>query len=187
MRLESFSKKQLLDYKVRRFEEFAFLPMEGPVNLENPNIVYQITEFYGINPNEAPEEPLEVFFGRLIGYGQHKTAEKYNLKQRVYIGNTSMDPVLALIMGNMGMARSSSLVYDPFVGTGSLLIAAAHFGAFTLGADISYPVLHARSKQNRLTPLSSRKIIATNHFLKFPSVQHVVTLLLLMLNLYLKL
>lgn len=29
-----------------------------------------------------------------------------------------------------------SLVYDPFVGTGSILVAAAHSGAVSIGADI---------------------------------------------------
>ena len=29
-----------------------------------------------------------------------------------------MDPILALIMSNMGLIRSGSIVYDPFVGTG---------------------------------------------------------------------
>ena len=33
------------------------------------------------------------------------------------------------------------LVYDPFVGTGSILIAAAHHGAMTLGADIDPRVI----------------------------------------------
>ena len=36
----------------------------------------------------------------------------------VYEGNTSMDVTLSLIMANMAMARESSLVYDPFVGSG---------------------------------------------------------------------
>lgn len=37
--------------------------------------------------------------------------------------------------------RPRSLVYDPFVGTGSILVAAAHYGAHTLGADIDARVI----------------------------------------------
>ena len=33
------------------------------------------------------------------------------------------------------------MVYDPFVGTGSILVAAAHLGAITLGADIDIRVI----------------------------------------------
>lgn len=32
-------------------------------------------------------------------------------------------------------------MYDPFVGTGSILVAATHFGAVTLGADIDIRVV----------------------------------------------
>ncbi len=37
--------------------------------------------------------------------------------------------------------RRGDLVFDPFSGTGSLLVAAASFGARTLGADIDVRVL----------------------------------------------
>lgn len=37
--------------------------------------------------------------------------------------------------------RKGSFVFDPFAGTGSILVAAAHFGAITLGADIDIRVL----------------------------------------------
>lgn len=37
--------------------------------------------------------------------------------------------------------RKGDLVYDPFVGTGSLLVAAAACGANTLGADIDIRVV----------------------------------------------
>ncbi len=37
--------------------------------------------------------------------------------------------------------RKSSLVFDPFVGTGSILVAAAERGALTLGADIDMRIL----------------------------------------------
>lgn len=33
------------------------------------------------------------------------------------------------------------LVYDPFVGTGSILVAAAYYDAYTLGADIDIRVI----------------------------------------------
>lgn len=32
-------------------------------------------------------------------------------------------------------------MYDPFVGTGSILVAAAHLGAHTIGADIDMRVI----------------------------------------------
>merc|ERR1719209_2650750 len=47
------------------------------------------------------------------------------------------------------MVSSSSFVFDPFVGTGSLLVAAAHHGAFVAGADIDYKCLHGIGKSSR--------------------------------------
>jgi len=52
-----------------------------------------------------------------------------------------MDHEIALIMCNMGLARHGTLVYDPFVGTGSILLAAAFRGALTMGADIDLKLL----------------------------------------------
>lgn len=40
----------------------------------------------------------------------------------------TQDAQLAFYMANAGLVRRGSLVFDPFAGTGSLLVAAAHFG-----------------------------------------------------------
>ena len=37
--------------------------------------------------------------------------------------------------------QKGHFVYDPFVGTGSILVAASHFGAVTIGADIDIRVV----------------------------------------------
>ena len=39
-------------------------------------------------------------------------------------------------MQNLAHVRQGALVYDPFVGTGSFLVTAAHFGACVVGSDI---------------------------------------------------
>ncbi|KAG8060784.1 hypothetical protein GUJ93_ZPchr0002g24809 [Zizania palustris] len=52
-----------------------------------------------------------------------------------------MDAEMAFLMANQGLAHPGKLVYDPFVGTGSILVAAAHYGAMTMGADIDIRVV----------------------------------------------
>ncbi len=42
-------------------------------------------------------------------------------------------------------AKEGSLVLDPFVGTGSFLIACSHFKAYTMGADIDGRQLRGKS------------------------------------------
>jgi tRNA (guanine10-N2)-methyltransferase len=66
---------------------------------------------------------------------------KYNLKKRPYLGPTSTDHELALLMANQGHCKEGDLVYDPFVGTGSIAVACQHFGACVIGSDIDMRVL----------------------------------------------
>ena len=69
----------------------------------------------------------------------------YDLRRRRYLGPTSMDTEMAFLMTNMaGLpagAQVPALVLDPFVGTGSCLIPAAHRGALVLGCDIDARVI----------------------------------------------
>lgn len=67
--------------------------------------------------------------------------DKFNLKKRKYLGTTSMDAELSLISANQARVKPGSLVIDPFVGTGSFLVTAAHYGALTIGGDIDIRVL----------------------------------------------
>jgi len=47
-------------------KSFSYLPFEGPVKLKNPDITLYYIEYYGLNPNDIPEEPHEYFFGRWV-------------------------------------------------------------------------------------------------------------------------
>lgn len=60
--------------------------------------------------------------------GQRDLIQLHSLKKRQFIGNTSMDAQLALIMANQAQVKPGDILLDPFVGSGSLLVAAAHFG-----------------------------------------------------------
>ena len=51
-----------------------------------------------------------------------------------------MDTEMAFLMANQGLVRKGSFVLDPYAGTGSILIAAAVFGAQVTGADIDMRV-----------------------------------------------
>ena len=44
-------------------------------------------------------------------------------------------------MSSDAQVKKGDFVYDPFVGTGSILVAAAHRGAQTMGADIDIRVV----------------------------------------------
>lgn len=109
-------------------------------------------EYYGLEPNsKIPKDPIDLFFGRWICDGARHLISKISLKTRSFIGNTSMDAQLSLIMANQACVQPGHVVLDPFVGSGSLLVAAAQFGAYVMGADIDYLMLHARTRPSRIT------------------------------------
>lgn len=78
---------------------------------------------------------------RVVGEGQRRLVRDYSLKKRPFLGPTSMDAHLAFLMANQALVRPGAAVLDPFVGTGSVLVAAAHFGALCFGADIDWRIL----------------------------------------------
>jgi len=49
-------------------------------------------------------------------------------------------------MANEAQAAPGKIVYDPFVGTGSLLVSCAAFGAYCAGSDFDVRVLHGTNK-----------------------------------------
>ncbi|TKR80907.1 hypothetical protein L596_014888 [Steinernema carpocapsae] len=95
------------------------------------------------------KEAHKIYFGRLIGHGQGTLKATYNLQDRMYIGNTTMDPELAFIQANIVKAGPGSLVLDPFCGTGGLVLPCAHFASAVFGTEINYMVAKAVGKSSR--------------------------------------
>ncbi|XP_053667724.1 tRNA (guanine(10)-N2)-methyltransferase homolog [Anopheles marshallii] len=148
--VETYNKHFSQKEKVAKIETMQYLPVEGPVNLKTPDIHYWYIEFWGLDPMNVPEQPHDVLFGRWIADGKRDMINEISLKHRKFIGNTSMDPQLSLLMANQALVRSGDLVLDPFAGSGSLLVAAAKFGAYVVGADIDYMIVHGKSKPTRV-------------------------------------
>jgi len=101
-----------------------------------------------------PWPPLGVYFGRVLG-GVRKVKgrggiDEFSLTKRSYLGPTSMDAELSLIMTNLGRVQKGSFCMDPFVGTGSILLTCALRGAFCFGSDIDIRVLRGRSENENV-------------------------------------
>uniref|UniRef100_A0A240PL00 tRNA (guanine(10)-N(2))-methyltransferase TRMT11 n=1 Tax=Anopheles epiroticus TaxID=199890 RepID=A0A240PL00_9DIPT len=148
--VETYNKHFSQKEKVAKIETMQYLPVEGPVNLKTPDVHYWYIEFWGLDPMDVPEQPYDVLFGRWIADGKRDMINEISLKTRKFIGNTSMDPQLSLLMANQGLVQGGDLVFDPFAGSGSLLVAAAKFGAYVVGADIDYMIVHGKSKPTRV-------------------------------------
>mmetsp|Transcript_22265 Transcript_22265/g.56648 ORF Transcript_22265/g.56648 Transcript_22265/m.56648 type:complete len:486 (-) Transcript_22265:551-2008(-) len=132
--------QQQLEY----MEKVSYIPFQGPVSLKAPDVTYWLQV---VDCKDTPGLGLEVlppriYFGRKVGEYNHIVAQvEYSLKTRPYIGPTSMDAEMAFIMCNQAQVRRSQLVLDPYVGTGSIAVAAAHHGAHVMGADIDVRVV----------------------------------------------
>lgn len=69
-----------------------------------------------------------------------------NLKQRVYLGPTSLDNELALLMATIARCRPGCVALDPFAGTGSILVACSLLGSTCFGTEIDWRVLRGKGK-----------------------------------------
>ncbi|CAL9003436.1 unnamed protein product [Prunus brigantina] len=141
--VDTFGKVISLQEQTQRIQGLSYIPFKGRVNLKNPEHKFWLmeTDDYGASNGLPPMVQKRIFFGREIGGADRKLLPTYQLKSRTYLGPTAMDAEMAFLMANQALATPGKLVYDPFVGTGSILIAAAHFGAMTMGADIDIRVV----------------------------------------------
>uniref|UniRef100_A0A9J2PG93 tRNA (guanine(10)-N(2))-methyltransferase TRMT11 n=1 Tax=Ascaris lumbricoides TaxID=6252 RepID=A0A9J2PG93_ASCLU len=151
--------------KSAQFEKLGdILPLDKcPIDLENASNVFTVIEEYE-NCDGRDSSLNNIYFGRLIGYGQSRLKNLYNLKERCYIGNTTMDPELSFIQANLIKANMGSIVLDPFCGTGGLLISAAHFGAAVIGTEINYQIARAVGRSSRVGKkfLTDNESVAAN-------------------------
>lgn len=117
-----------------------FLPFKGRVDLSDGAGVTAavLLDFSPLQSAEAapPPESAGGLFGlpadRLRGVyvgTAHTTRRPLHvelaLPRRLYLGPTSLEPLLALAMCNMAAVLPGAVVMDPFVGTGSILVAGA--------------------------------------------------------------
>lgn len=124
-------------------ESFSYMGFMGKIDLVNPEITMGCFEEYrdvhGITrqEHEGAADFREAFFGRLLEQGSARSLIKmFDVKKRQYFGNTSMEAEISLLMANQTLASPGKLIYDPFIGTGSLAYTTAHFGALVFGSDI---------------------------------------------------
>lgn len=136
--ISAFGASLTLQEQRERVESFSFMACRGPIDLKTPEVIYVLAEDYGRDPKRSspPETFRRAYFGLLIGSGNRDARTKFDLKKRAYLGTTSMDAELSLIMSNTAKVTPGSVVLDPFVGTGSMLVTAAHFGGLVVGCDI---------------------------------------------------
>ncbi|KAF4620526.1 hypothetical protein D9613_000293 [Agrocybe pediades] len=135
-------------------ESFSYMDFKGKIDMKNPEIILLCFEEYEerhdktLAKYEGDGDFRQVFFGRLIEEGSARPlVGKFDVKKRVYYGNTSMESEISLLMANQTLASPGKLVYDPFMGTGSMAYPTAHFGALVYGSDIDGRQMRGKQKK----------------------------------------
>lgn len=95
------------------------------------------------------EQPSEVFVGRWVCDGARHLIDKYDVRKRYFIGNTTMDATLSFVMANMGQCQPNHIALDPFCGTGGILLACAELGSYVVGSEFDWRVLTAQAKPTK--------------------------------------
>lgn len=157
--VDSFRAKRTTAEQLRLIESFNHLDFQGPIKMINPDLTLCIFENFG---KDQPE-PNRVYLGRWIGGTRRDAVVQFDLKKRRYISRTSMDAELSLVTANLTLAAPGKLIYDPFVGTGSFSVTAAHFGAVALGSDIDGRSVRGSPNRNLLSNFEQYGV--TNNFL----------------------
>lgn len=134
--------------KIAVIETFKYTGFQGKISLKSPEVVYGVLEEYFVSGMEKADKPNYLWFGRQVELSARSrgVVENYDLKKRKYIGTTSFEAELSLISCNIAQVMPGAVIYDPFVGTGSFLVAGAYFGAYPLGTDIDPRSIRGKGK-----------------------------------------
>lgn len=138
-------------------EDFSYMDFKGRIDLKNPkfiwSIIFDFPKPVGGNPlklhpnqkrNKTKEEekieeegsydePKQVFLGRMISKEEElgrNLINRLDLKKRTYIGNTSMEAEMSLIMASMALvSRMKSCLFEI---DGSLLLSSLSLSCLLL-------------------------------------------------------
>ncbi|AOW02842.1 uncharacterized protein YALI1_C19510g [Yarrowia lipolytica] len=131
---------------IKMVEGFSYMDFKGKIKMKSPDHVFTILEDYRVIGQNPEPAPARIFFGRHIANSNRSAMDTFDLKKRKYIGTTSFDAELSLLTCNLAHVKRNGLMYDPFAGTGSFLVAAAAFGALTVGSDIDVRMIRGKGK-----------------------------------------
>ena len=140
VQVDAFCKTFTMEQKHHYRELFRFLEFEGPVDINHAAIeLWLMLDFSRRGDISGVEVTRSrCYFGRLVACGgMREELKKYDLKKRLYLGPTSLDGSLAILLANLSLVRQGTFAFDPFVGTASILVALTHFGAVCTGFGAS--------------------------------------------------
>lgn len=118
--------------QLTEINNLSYLNLDGPIRMKNPDITLVVVESY----TDITHQLVYAWFTKLVAISDRSAMGTYDLKKRKNVGTTSFEAELSLVTANMAQIQSGDYVFDPFSGTGSFPLAAAHHGAYVFASDI---------------------------------------------------
>jgi tRNA (guanine10-N2)-dimethyltransferase len=125
-RIKNYADQTLntMELETRLGQQILKQTPEAKVNLKQPD-----KTFIGIITDE------KLVFGLKLTDISSKTFSERRPRKKPFFHPSAMPAKLARCMINLAHAKAEKTLLDPFCGTGSTLIEAAHIGCYTLGVD----------------------------------------------------
>jgi tRNA (guanine10-N2)-dimethyltransferase len=120
----------------REFERLIGTMISGPVSLGNPEVEYR-----------AILSEDRCYFGKMLFRIDRGAFDTRNPGKREFFHPGVMMPRLARTLINLTCMHAGDIMFDPFCGTGGILIEAEMLGAWSLGSDFD-PIMIDGSTRN---------------------------------------
>ncbi len=144
------------------------LAVDAPVSLSCPTV--SLALWLNSPHQDQPDYRPHCWFGlHVVSCTAGCTiADSFSLKKRPFLSPTAMPAAHSCIMANCAHVTRNSLSWDPFCGSGSIMLICARFGAETIGSDIDYRVLHGGRCNSKQRGSKEVSLVDNFEFYKLP-------------------
>jgi tRNA (guanine10-N2)-methyltransferase len=144
------------------------LAIDAPVSLSCPAV--SLAVWLNAPHHDQPDHRPQCWFGLHVASctAGCAIADSFSLKKRPFLSPTAMPAAHSCIMANCAHVARNSLSWDPFCGSGSIMLICARFGAETIGSDIDYRVLHGGRCNSKQQGSKEVSLVDNFAFYKLP-------------------
>ena len=166
-RIKNYANQSIntMDLEIKIGRQILEQTSDVKVNLKHPD-----KTFIGIITDE------KLVFGLKLTEVSSKTFSERRPRKKPFFHPSAMPSKLARCMVNLAHAKVEGTMLDPFCGTGSSLIEAAHVGCYVLGVDAAKRMVLGCRKNLRFFSINAEGLIlADARKLPFYKVDCIVT------------
>ncbi|MDG6229531.1 MAG: TRM11 family methyltransferase [Candidatus Thermoplasmatota archaeon] len=159
------------------------------LHIDSGSIIKELASFYTLDRKVSLRSPdielralitsSNVYVGRLLYTIDRGQFERRKAQHRPFFSPISLHPKVARALVNLSEIQSGQLMYDPFCGTGGILIEAGLIGACLFGSDISAKMIQGAKENLTFYNLNAEQMFSADigeiHTYLNKSIDAVVT------------